>query len=160
MIFVLFSGVPNLRRAELETACEDFSNVIGSTTVGTLYKGTLSSGVEIAVISFSTASFKDWPKNLEAQFREKVQIKWFSRYNYMQFPSVRPLSLNILIPYDSRLQHYQKWITKILWAFLDIVRKRSLSQGWWCLSMLLMAHFLSTCTVSSYFDLHLIIFTV
>lgn len=46
--------------------------MIGSTAVGTLYKGTLSSGVEIAVISFSTAASKDWSRNLETQFREKV----------------------------------------------------------------------------------------
>lgn len=80
------TGVPKLRRAELETACEDFSNVIGSTAVGTLYKGTLSSGVEIAVISFSTALSKDWSKNLEAQFREKIAT--LSRMNCKNFVSL------------------------------------------------------------------------
>lgn len=64
--------MPKLNRLELVTGCEDFSNVIGSTSSGTLYKGTLSSGVEIAAISFSEASAKDWSKNKEIQFRKKV----------------------------------------------------------------------------------------
>ncbi|KAK3019353.1 hypothetical protein RJ639_003884 [Escallonia herrerae] len=45
------TGVPKLQRSELVTACEDFSNIIGSLSDGTVYKGTLSSGVEIAVTS-------------------------------------------------------------------------------------------------------------
>ncbi|KAJ4970191.1 hypothetical protein NE237_003290 [Protea cynaroides] len=66
------TGVPKLRRSELESACEDFSNIIGSLSNGTIYKGTLSSGVEIAVVSTAVASAKDWSKNFEAQFRKKV----------------------------------------------------------------------------------------
>lgn len=46
--------------------------MIGSLSMGTLYKGTLSSGVEIAVTSSVVTSSKDWSKNLEAQFRAKV----------------------------------------------------------------------------------------
>jgi hypothetical protein len=65
------SGVPKLKRSDLEAACEDFSNVIGDSPIGTLYKGTLSSGVEIAVASVSVMS-KNWTKALEAQFRKKV----------------------------------------------------------------------------------------
>jgi hypothetical protein len=64
--------VPKLKRSELETACEDFSNVIGSSPIGTVYKGTLSSGVEIAVASVAVTSAKDWSKGLETQFRKKV----------------------------------------------------------------------------------------
>ncbi|KAI3997717.1 hypothetical protein MKX01_040690 [Papaver californicum] len=45
------TGVPKLKKSELETACEDFSNIIGSSSDGRMYKGTLSSGVEIAVMS-------------------------------------------------------------------------------------------------------------
>lgn len=70
--FVLISGVPKLKRSELEAACEDFSNVIGSVSLCTLYKGTLSSGVEIAVASIAVASAKDWSNSMEAQFRRKV----------------------------------------------------------------------------------------
>lgn len=68
----LNSGVPKLNRPELEAACEDFSNIIGSFSDGTVYKGTLSSGVEIAVTSSAVTSPEDWSKNLEAQFRKKV----------------------------------------------------------------------------------------
>lgn len=67
-----FSGVPKLKRAELEAACEDFSNVIGSSSVCSFYKGTLSSGVEIAVASIAAKSTKEWSSSLESQFRKKV----------------------------------------------------------------------------------------
>lgn len=67
-----FAGVPKLKRSELETACEDFSNVIGSSSIGTIYKGTLSSGVEIAVASVASKTAVDWSNNLESQFRKKV----------------------------------------------------------------------------------------
>ncbi|XP_058207296.1 probable inactive receptor-like protein kinase At3g56050 [Rhododendron vialii] len=66
------TGVPKLKRSELETACEDFSNVIGSSSIGTVYKGTLSSGVEIAVASVVVESAKDWSHKLETQFRNKI----------------------------------------------------------------------------------------
>lgn len=71
----MFLGVPKLKRSELEAACEDFSNVIGTSPVGsiyTVYKGTLSSGVEIAVASVTVTSLKDWSKTSEVQFRKKV----------------------------------------------------------------------------------------
>jgi hypothetical protein len=67
-------GVPSLGRAELQTACEDFINVIGSSSECTLYKGTLSSGVEIAVVSTSAASAKEWSDRSEQQFNNKVII--------------------------------------------------------------------------------------
>jgi len=69
---ICYSGVPKLKRSEIEAACEDFSNVIGSCPIGTLFKGTLSSGVEIAVASVATASAKEWTNNIEMQFRKKV----------------------------------------------------------------------------------------
>lgn len=69
---VCISGVPKLKRAELELACEDFSNIIGSLNDGTVYKGTLSSGIEIAVVASSVKSPEEWSRKLEAQFRKKV----------------------------------------------------------------------------------------
>lgn len=69
---ICIAGVPKLKRSDLEAACEDFSNVIGSSPIGTVYKGTLSSGVEIAVASVGETSAKDWSNSLEAQFRRKV----------------------------------------------------------------------------------------
>lgn len=70
----LVTGVPKLNRSDLEAACEDFSNVIGNSPIGTLYKGTLSSGVEIAVASVSVTLSKSWTRTLETQFRKKVLI--------------------------------------------------------------------------------------
>ncbi|KAF2296293.1 hypothetical protein GH714_037275 [Hevea brasiliensis] len=77
------TGVPKLKRSELEAGCEDFSNVIGSSPIGTLYKGTLSSGVEIAVASVAVTSSKDWPKHLEGQFRKKIET--LSKVNHKNF---------------------------------------------------------------------------
>ncbi|KAE8695676.1 putative inactive receptor-like protein kinase [Hibiscus syriacus] len=77
------TGVPKLKRSELEAACEDFSNVIGSSTIGTVYKGTLSTGVEIAVVSVPVKSAKDWPKNLKTQFRKKIET--LSNVNHKNF---------------------------------------------------------------------------
>lgn len=76
-------GVPALRRSELETACEDFSNVIGSLSDCTFYKGTLSSGVEIAVTSSVITCMKDWSKDAESQFRNKISA--FSSVNHKNF---------------------------------------------------------------------------
>ncbi|KAK4792434.1 hypothetical protein SAY86_022869 [Trapa natans] len=77
------AGVPKLKRSELETACEDFSNVVGASSIGTIYKGTLSDGVEIVVASYVVKSIDDWSKSLEAQFREKIDI--LSKVNHKNF---------------------------------------------------------------------------
>ncbi|CAN8254490.1 unnamed protein product [Cochlearia groenlandica] len=77
------TGVPKLKRSEIEAACEDFSNVIGSCPIGTLFKGTLSSGVEIAVASVATASAKEWTSNIEIQFRKKIEM--LSKINHKNF---------------------------------------------------------------------------
>jgi len=69
------TGVPSLKRSELEIACEDFSNVIGSISDYMVYKGTLSTGVEIAVVSTTKNSAKEWSKHCESQFRKKVEQK-------------------------------------------------------------------------------------
>lgn len=72
----MFAGVPKLNRSELETACEDFSNIINTIEGCTVYKGTLSSGVEIAVASTSIGSLKDWTKIEELAYRKKVVISY------------------------------------------------------------------------------------
>lgn len=77
------TGVPKLKRSELETACEDFSNIIGSLSDGKVYKGTLSNGVEIAVTSTAVPSPEDWSKTLEAQFRNKIDT--LSTVNHKNF---------------------------------------------------------------------------
>ncbi|KAJ4904654.1 putative inactive receptor-like protein kinase [Raphanus sativus] len=80
---VFITGVPKLKRSEIEAACEEFSNVIGSCPIGTLFKGTLSSGVEIAVASVATASAKEWTNNIEMQFRKKIEM--LSKINHKNF---------------------------------------------------------------------------
>ncbi|KAK4421154.1 protein MALE DISCOVERER 2 [Sesamum alatum] len=78
------TGVPKLNRDELETACEDFSNIISTDEgVATVYKGTLSSGVEIAVASTAIVSLKDWSKRSELLFRNKIDT--LSRVNHKNF---------------------------------------------------------------------------
>jgi hypothetical protein len=65
------NGVPVMSRAELETACEDFSNVIGSSPDSMVYKGIISQGTEIAVTSMRFAR-EDWTTHLEIYFQRKV----------------------------------------------------------------------------------------
>ncbi|EOA26987.1 hypothetical protein CARUB_v10023083mg [Capsella rubella] len=80
---VFVTGIPVLKRSEIEAACEDFSNVIGSCSLGKLFKGTLSSGVEIAVASFATTFAKDWKNNTEVHFRKKIEM--LSKINHKNF---------------------------------------------------------------------------
>ncbi|XP_023007287.1 inactive receptor-like serine/threonine-protein kinase At2g40270 [Cucurbita maxima] len=80
------TGVPKLKRSELEAACEDFSNIIESFSDITVYKGTLSSGVEIAVTSTAVTSNADWSKTKEEQFRQKIET--LSRVNHKNFVSL------------------------------------------------------------------------
>ncbi|XP_075090234.1 protein MALE DISCOVERER 2-like isoform X1 [Nicotiana tabacum] len=77
------TGVPKLNRSELETACEDFSNIISSHDAYIIYKGTLSSGVEIAVASTTLTSLKDWSESSEMAFRKKIDT--LSRVNHKNF---------------------------------------------------------------------------
>ncbi|KAK7412458.1 hypothetical protein VNO78_03922 [Psophocarpus tetragonolobus] len=78
------TGVPKLNRMELETACEDFSNIVILSYEGcTIYKGTLSSGVEIAVVSTLITSSQDWSKSMEMKYRKKIDT--LSRINHKNF---------------------------------------------------------------------------
>ncbi|CAI9773239.1 unnamed protein product [Fraxinus pennsylvanica] len=80
----LITGVPKLNRTELETACEDFSNIITTyDDVATVFKGTLSSGVEIAVFSTTITSLKDWSKRSELAYRKKIDT--LSRVNHKNY---------------------------------------------------------------------------
>ena len=63
---------PSLKREELEAACEDFSNIIGTSPDGVLYKGTLADGTEVAVTSIRMSS-ADWSPSSELSFRRKVE---------------------------------------------------------------------------------------
>ncbi|KAI9086124.1 hypothetical protein K1719_031845 [Acacia pycnantha] len=76
------TGVPKLNRPELETACENFSNIIDNSVDYTTYKGILSSDVEIAVVS-TTVTSKEWSKNAEMFY--KKMISTLSRVNHKNF---------------------------------------------------------------------------
>ncbi|KAH9309192.1 hypothetical protein KI387_037103, partial [Taxus chinensis] len=80
------TGVPKLNRVELEAACEEFSNIIGSSRDGMIFKGTLSNGVEIAVTSTTISSAKDWSPRSEFYFRQKIEI--LSRINHKNFANL------------------------------------------------------------------------
>ncbi|KAK4743169.1 hypothetical protein SAY87_001170 [Trapa incisa] len=77
------AGIPKLRRSELEIACEDFSNVVGTSSIGTIYKGTLSTGTEIAVASIAVKYDSNWSRNVEAQFIKKIET--LSQVNHKNF---------------------------------------------------------------------------
>ncbi|XP_010274454.1 PREDICTED: protein MALE DISCOVERER 1-like [Nelumbo nucifera] len=77
------TGAPKLNRPELETACEDFSNIIETFEEYTIFKGTLSSGVEIAVLSTAIVFSKDWAKCMEKSYRKKIDT--LSRVNHKNF---------------------------------------------------------------------------
>nr|CAB3464964.1 unnamed protein product [Digitaria exilis] len=66
-------GITLFRRSELETACEGFSNIIGTQPGFTLYKGTLPCGAEIAVVSTAVAYAGGWSDIAEAHYMNKVE---------------------------------------------------------------------------------------
>lgn len=146
-LFMCSSGVPKLNRSELVTACEDFSNIISTFDGCTVYKGTLSSGVEIAVASTTISSFKDWTKAAEMAYRKKVcgNISFFI-YFFSQLVIVFNL-LVFLFFNCCRLIHSQGWTTRILLILSATARRMNLLLEWWCLNMLQMDRCLSICTV-------------
>ncbi|XP_010491320.1 PREDICTED: protein MALE DISCOVERER 1-like isoform X2 [Camelina sativa] len=84
---VVITDIPKLKLSELEAACEDFSNIIGSTSSdATIYKGTLSTGSEIAVLAVASGSLQDWSVDHETQFQEKIQR--LSQVNHKNFLNV------------------------------------------------------------------------
>ena len=58
-------------RQDLEVACEDFSNIIGSSPDSVVYKGTMKGGPEIAVISLCIKE-EHWTGYLELYFQREV----------------------------------------------------------------------------------------
>lgn len=67
----LLKNVPKFSRQELEEACEEFSNIIGSSPDSFIYKGTIKGGPEIAVISLC-AKEERWTSYLELYFQREV----------------------------------------------------------------------------------------
>ncbi|KAJ6840773.1 putative LRR receptor-like serine/threonine-protein kinase [Iris pallida] len=67
----LLKNVLKLSRQELEIACEDFSNIIGSSPDSKIYKGTMKDGPEVAVISLCISECH-WTSDLEHYFGTRV----------------------------------------------------------------------------------------
>lgn len=67
----LLANVPKITRQELAEACEDFSNIIGSSHETVVYKGTMKDGREIAVVSMS-APVHYWTNYVELYFQKEV----------------------------------------------------------------------------------------
>lgn len=67
----LLKDVAKYSRQELEVACEDFSNIIGSSSDSIVYKGIIKGGPEIAVISLCIKE-EQWTGYLELYFQKEV----------------------------------------------------------------------------------------
>lgn len=67
----MLKDVARYSRQELEVACEDFSNIIGSSPDSLVYKGTMKGGPEIAVISLCVNE-EHWSAHLELYFQKEV----------------------------------------------------------------------------------------
>ncbi|KAE8698133.1 putative LRR receptor-like serine/threonine-protein kinase [Hibiscus syriacus] len=67
----MLKDVTKFGRQDLEVACEDFSNIIGSSPDSVVYKGTMKGGPEIAVISFCIKE-QHWTGYLELYFQREV----------------------------------------------------------------------------------------
>ncbi|KAI3453697.1 hypothetical protein Pfo_010360 [Paulownia fortunei] len=67
----VLKDVMRYSRQELEVACEDFSNIIGSSPDSLVYKGTMKGGPEIAVISLCIKE-EHWTGYLELYFQKEV----------------------------------------------------------------------------------------
>ncbi|KAJ7952333.1 putative Receptor kinase [Quillaja saponaria] len=67
----MLKDVVRYSRQELEVACEDFSNIIGSSSDSLVYKGTIKAGPEIAVISLCVKE-EHWTGYLELYFQKEV----------------------------------------------------------------------------------------
>lgn len=67
----MLKDVVKFSRQELEVACEDFSNIIGSSPDSLVYKGNMKGGPEIAVISLCIKE-EFWTGYLELYFQREV----------------------------------------------------------------------------------------
>ncbi|KAL4612400.1 hypothetical protein ACB092_08G195700 [Castanea dentata] len=67
----ILKDVVRYGRQDLEVACEDFSNIIGSSPDSVVYKGTMKSGPDIAVISLCIKE-EHWTGYLELYFQREV----------------------------------------------------------------------------------------
>ena len=69
----MLKDVVRYSRQDLEVACEDFSNIIGSSPDSLVYKGTIRGGPEIAVISLCIKE-ENWTSFLELYYQREVMF--------------------------------------------------------------------------------------
>ncbi|CAL5401281.1 unnamed protein product [Camellia sinensis] len=69
--YEMLKDVLRFSRQELKVACEDFSNIIGSSPDSLVYKGTMKGGPEIAVISLCIKE-EHWTGYLELYYQREV----------------------------------------------------------------------------------------
>lgn len=67
----MLKDVTRYSREELEVACEDFSNIIGTSPDSVVYKGTMKGGPEIAVIALCIKE-ENWTAYLELYYQKEV----------------------------------------------------------------------------------------
>ena len=70
----MLKDIMKFSREDLEEACEEFSNVIGSSSESMVYKGIIKGGSEIAVIYFCIKE-DQWTGYHELYFQTEV-LPW------------------------------------------------------------------------------------
>ncbi|CAN6354849.1 unnamed protein product [Urochloa humidicola] len=106
-------GITIFRRSELETACEGFSNIIGTLPGFTLYKGTLPCGAEIAVVSTTVAYAGGWSAIAQAHYMNKVEA--LSKVNHKNLMNLvgycedeKPFTRMLVFEYVSNGSLYER----------------------------------------------------
>ncbi|XP_058753611.1 uncharacterized protein LOC131626793 [Vicia villosa] len=138
--------VPKLNQSELETTCEDFSNIINNFEKCTVCKGTMSNGVKISIDYTIVTSTENWSKNMEIACRRKIfflismEMETL-RVSIQLIDRLSCFKLNCLanlFPYIHafRLLLYPVLAIRTLPILFVIMKKMDHSQGRWCLSIL------------------------
>jgi len=95
----MLKDVTRYSRQDLEVACEDFSNIIGSSPDSVVYKGTMKGGPEIAVISLCIKE-ENWTGYLELYFQREVnEMKhscWKSHIDKVKSQYISGCKLNLI----------------------------------------------------------------
>ncbi|KAI8022825.1 putative LRR receptor-like serine/threonine-protein kinase [Camellia lanceoleosa] len=94
----MLKDVLRFSRQELEVACEDFSNIIGSSPDSLVYKGTMKGGPAIAVISLCIKE-EHWTGYLELYYQREE--------NYWVIAQSKPLTRMLVFEYTSNGTLYE-----------------------------------------------------
>lgn len=136
----ILKDVARFGRQELELACEDFSNIIGSSPDSLVYKGTMKTGPEIAVISMSMKE-EQWTGYLELYFQTEVLGNNLA--SILESMLVDKIRLRFHLEYPFRWRIWRESTTRIQENYWVIAERAVHLQGCWFLSMHQMAHYMS-----------------